>query len=116
MKRADTYEAGANLTYEVVRDFQIFGPGRPEFAFPPRDIALIASLKDVGDKLCRNDAARELLQLLLSACDHRKIGDYPTVMMLRAVLDLRGIPFTIVPFAELGLEGQMIPMGKGGVS
>jgi len=116
MKGDNDYNAGANLTYEVVRNFRVFGSGVPEFAFPPRHIALIASLKDIGDKLCRNDAAREMLQLLFAACDYRKLSDYPTAMMLRVALDAAGIPITFVPFEELGIKGKMVPMGQRGQS
>lgn len=114
MNRAESYETGARLTFELVGRFKIFGSGRPEFAMPPRELALIASLADVGKQLARNDAARELLSQILKECDRRKLDDYPTVMMLRTALEHYGIPITWVAFEELGLKGTFTPMGRGG--
>lgn len=94
--------------------FRIFGSARPEFWFPPREIALLASIADVGKNIARNDAARELIAQLMKECDRRKLNDYPTVMMLLTALDYHGIPFKHVPFEELGIRGKFVPMGKGG--
>jgi hypothetical protein len=80
----------------------------------PLEFALIASLADVGPKLARNDAARELVADIMAECDRRKLGDYPTVMMLRVALDLHNIPITFVPFAELGIKGDIVPLRGGG--
>lgn len=101
MTKADTYEAGGDLTFEMVGQHKAF---RPLFALPPKDTALIASLYDVGPQLCRNQAARELLRALLLECDRRELGDYPTVLMLQACLELHQIPIERVPFAELGIK------------
>lgn len=91
----------------------MFGPGRPEFVFPPPEVAIIGSIVDVGDKLARNDAARELIARLIKEFDRRKMKDYPTVMMLKICLEKHGIPIKTVPFEELGLKGKWQRMDGG---
>lgn len=107
-RRRRDYERGCTLTVEVVNRFK---PRGPAFAFPPRDIAFIASLADVGEKLARNDVARELVVALLAACV--RLDDAPTVMMLRVALEVAGIPISYVSFEELGITGQLVPLGRG---
>jgi hypothetical protein len=109
--KKSTYDAGANLTYELVGRFKIFGSGVPEFWFPPPEIALLASLFHVGKKLAHNDAARELLKQLFEQCDRRKLDDYPTAMMLLTCLEMHGIPVKHVPFEELGINAKLVTKG-----
>jgi len=105
-KRGDDYNAGANLTYEIVGAYKIRAP---RFRFPPRDIALIASIADVGDNLAVNTAARDLVAFLIAECDRRKLGDYPTVMMLRTCLEMHRVEIDFVPFEDLGIAGGASP-------
>jgi hypothetical protein len=100
------YVAAAEMTGELVRRARTTGP---RFRLPPRKIALAASLADVGERLALNAAARELLAELEAEAIRRKLEDGPTVMMLRAALELNGIPVRFVPLAELGLP---IPPGQ----
>jgi hypothetical protein len=104
-----SYDEGANLTYELVGRFKAFAP---LFAMPPKEIALLASLADVGKTLARNGAAHWLVDELLTECDRRRLSDYPTVMMLRITLEMHNIPIMVVPFAELGIKGKLMPMGR----
>lgn len=99
------YLAAAAMTDEMVRRARSTGP---RFRFPPRKLALSASLADVGHRLALNAAARELLAELEAETARRKLDDGPTAMMLRAALDLNGIPVKFVPLAELGFS---IPPG-----
>jgi hypothetical protein len=106
-----SYELGAQLTFRVLERFKMFGP---EFQFPPPDIALIASIADVGKYLARNETARVVIRELMSECDRLQLGDYPTAMMLRVCLEQLDIPIKWVPFAELGIPGKLQPMGPRG--
>lgn len=101
MSRSErNYEAGAELTYKLVRDWT---GEAPRFAFPPKEIALDADLRDIGDNLARNDGARELTALLVKRCVERT-GQSPTVMMLRVVLEELGIEVEYVALGELGIQ------------
>lgn len=100
------YVAAAKMTDELVRRARGTGP---RFRFPPRKMALGASLADVGERLAVNAAARELLAELDAEWRRRGLADGPTAMMLRAALELNGIPVRFVPLAELGLS---IPAGE----
>lgn len=104
------YEAGAQLTVDVVGRFAEHGP---EFAMPPREVALLASLTDVGKYLARNDVARSLLLALEAECLRRKLEDFPTAMMLRVALEHHGIEPQWMPFDQLGIPGELMPMGRG---
>ncbi|HET7485852.1 MAG TPA: hypothetical protein VFJ64_10830 [Solirubrobacterales bacterium] len=95
----DNYNAGAELTWRIVQAWQ---GERPRFAFPPRNIALIADLRDIGERLARNDAAKKLVALLIDHCV-KETGQAPTAMMLRVVLEQSGIPIEYVAPSELGL-------------
>lgn len=95
------YDATCAMTDELVRRFKATGP---KFVFPPRNIALIASVIDVGVKLAQNGAARDLVAELIAETRRRKICDYPTVMMLRTTLELNGIPIKFVPLDKLGFS------------
>ena len=101
------YREGCNLTAEIVRRFK---PEAPAFAFP--HAALIAPIDVVGPRLARNDAARWLVGALVSEAKRRKL-EPPTALMLRAVLELEGIPVELVPLEELGLsEFQPMQISK----
>lgn len=97
-----SYEVGANLTYHIVGLFKDRDPA-PEFAFPPPEVGLIASLDHVGARLIRNEAARDLLLRLLGTFVILRL-EPPTAMMLRVCLEKHGIPITYVSLSELGLE------------
>lgn len=101
--RAESYERGCQITFNIVRDWT---GERPLFAFPPKEIALLADLGDVGQRLCRNEGARQLLAHLLKRCRERT-GMAPTAMMLRVVLEELKIPVEHVSLSELGL-----PVGR----
>jgi hypothetical protein len=104
------YERGAQITYAIVSTWR---GAPPRFAFPPKDVALMADLRDVGDKLARNDAARELVALLIKRCVERT-GEAPTAMMLRIVLDMLKIPVEEVAPDELfrDVEFKVITRGN----
>lgn len=93
------YERGAQITYDVVASWR---GAPPLFAFPPKEYALLADLRDIGQRLARNDGARDLLQLLIKRCVERT-GQAPTAMMLQVVLETLGHPIERVSLSELGL-------------
>lgn len=107
------YELGCQLTYEVVGQFKIFGSGVPLFAMTSKEIAILASIKNVGHQLARNTAAHELINRLCEEADRREYGDYPTVMMLRLCLEKYEIPIQELPFQELGIKGTVMPFMRG---
>jgi hypothetical protein len=104
----DDYEVGADLTFQVVGAYKV---REPLFRFP-QDVALIASIADIGDKLCVNTAARDLVAFLLAECQRRGLSDFPTAMMLRASLELHQMEVQWVPFGELGIGGSPFPTGR----
>jgi len=111
LKPNDTYDRGAELTFQIVGAYKIRAP---RFRFPHPEIALIASIADVGDKLCVNPAARDLVAFLMAECDRQKLGDYPTVMMLRASLEMHRIDVDYVPIEDLNIvAGGMSPLPRG---
>jgi hypothetical protein len=87
--KRDTYNAGAELTYKLVCAWK---EEKPAFSFPPRDVALIADLRDCGELLARNDTARRLVALLIEHCV-KETGQAPTAMMLRVSLEMAGVSF-----------------------
>lgn len=97
----DIYNAGAELTWRIVQAWQ---GERPRFAFPPREVALVADLRDCGHILAKNEAATKLVALLI---DHgvKETGQAPTAMMLRVVLESVGIPIEYQSLSELGIKG-----------
>jgi hypothetical protein len=103
-RREESYQRGADLAWQCVRRFRLLHSTLPLFAFPPADVALIASMADVGEKLARNEAAKVLLVDMLHEFDRKKMGDYPTVMMLKIILQDQKVPILTVPFEELGLN------------
>lgn len=100
MKPDEDYERGAQLVYELVRDWD---GEPPRFAFPPKDIALLADLRSVGQRLARNEGARQLVRLLITSC-LVATGRAPTSMMLLVVLEELGQPIERVSLSELGLN------------
>jgi hypothetical protein len=100
--RTAEYIRVAEITARVVRDW--IGEV-PRFALPPREIALIADLRDIGARLVRNDGARQLLALLIRRCVERT-GDAPTVIMLDTALDYVGIAVERVSLSDLGLADR----------
>ena len=75
----------------------------PRFAFPPKEIVLLADLRDIGERLARNEGARRLLALVIKRCVERT-GQAPTAMMLRVVLEELGIEVDQVSLGELGIS------------
>lgn len=105
-----SYQMGAELTFRVLERFKMFGP---EFQFPPREIALLASVADVGKYLARNETARVVIRELMGECDRLKLGDYPTAMMLLVCLEEHDIPIKWVPFDSLGIPGKLVRIARG---
>jgi hypothetical protein len=101
MTARETYEKGTELTYQIVRAWT-HPEGPPLFAFPPKDFALLADLRDVGEKLTRNESARQLLNSLIVQVV-AATGEAPTAMMLRVCLEMAGCQIRWVPLAELHL-------------
>lgn len=101
-ERRDTYELGAQLTHAIVKAW-IEKADPVRFAFPPREIALVADLRQVGQKLARNESARQLVDQLN---EHvvSVTGHAPTAMMLRVILEDLGVEIEWVPPSELGLQ------------
>jgi len=104
LRRDESYERGARLTFVVVKMW-LEDPRLklPRFRFPPRDIALIGDLRDIGQRLAVNDGARELLAHLIKRSIERT-GNAPTAMMLRGVLEELGHPIEVVSLSELGID------------
>jgi len=99
--REETYELGARLTYALIRDW-CKHDARPTFRFPPREYALLADLRDIGDRLAVDDSARRLVKHLVETVV-AGTGQAPTAMMLRVILDDLGIPILWVSLEQLGL-------------
>jgi hypothetical protein len=116
MDVSESYKLGAELAADLMGQFIMFELADvPMFAMPPKEIALIASIDEIGEYLVRNDSARELVGMLVREFKGRKQVDCPTVMILRACLDMYGIPINYVSsFEELGIPGKFLPMGYGG--
>jgi hypothetical protein len=74
----------------------------PLFAFPPKGIAIAGDLGDNGRLFARNAAARAVLARAVSR--DTPAGERPTLIMLRAVLETRGIPIEEVSLSELGIH------------
>lgn len=72
----------------------------PLFALPPKAIALVGDLGDVGRRLARNAPALALVDFVATLSGK----DRPTVMMLQAVLEERGIAIERCTLTELGLQ------------
>lgn len=100
----DAYERGAGITFLFVKRW-LEDPAleQPRFAFPPKEYALLADLRDIGTRLARNDGARQLVALLIKRCVERT-GEAPTAMMLRVVLEQLGHPIEWVSLSALGLN------------
>jgi hypothetical protein len=88
------------LTEETVRDWK---DRAPKFQFPPKEFAFLASLRAAGRKVAVDGNARELVAELIKRVDDIKTAegrdaiDYPTVMMLQAILDTHEIPYAVMP-------------------
>lgn len=106
------YAAGAEMMLDIVGRFREL---EPLFALPPKNVALIASVLEVGRYIARNQAARTML-LAVASETHRRSLPEPTVMMLRVALEHHGIEPLYVPLASLGIPGELVPMGRGGSS
>lgn len=98
-----SYELGAQLTYQTVL-LWTHAEGPPVFRFPPKDIALVADLRDCGEKLAVNQSARDLVAKLVTDVV-ANTGQAPTAMMLRVILEEIGHPIEWVELSELGLGG-----------
>jgi hypothetical protein len=111
MSRRDNYERGAQRLYELVRDWD---GEPPRFAFPPKEFALIADLRQVGHQLALNDGARELVRLAITV-GLAEFDSVPTTIM-RVVLEMLGRPIEWRSLSELGFDmasfAPMPPRGK----
>lgn len=103
---------GAEATLALLRAWLEANPDRerPRFRFPPRDIAVLGSMKDIGYRLALNETARELVAGWLELKEALGLNDYATVMMVRTALDMTGIEWETCGLTDLGLS----PMGGGG--
>lgn len=99
----ESYDRGATLTFGLVKQWLTTEPEKPRFAFPPKEIALLADLRDIGKKLARNDSARRLVDHLI-VWVVGATGNAPTAMMLRMVLEVLKQPIERVSLSDLGLE------------
>ncbi len=100
MSHPEGYAKAAELTYRLLLAFRY---QEPRFAFPPKEIALIADLRDVAERLARNDSARAVLALVIHHCV-KETGQAPTAMMLRICLEEAEIPIETVSLSDLGLS------------
>lgn len=110
-QRDDTYERGARLTLRLIQDWlreDIDEP--PLFQFPPKEVALLADLRDIGQKLAVNDSAHRLVDHLIKRVVERT-GQAPTTMMLRIALEVAGLRWQDCTLDELGLSG-VLPAGR----
>lgn len=73
------------------------GEQKPLFAFAPREAFMIVALEDIKDHVARNEQARRVLALALE-CD--PVAS-PTMMMLRAVVEMLELPFETVTVEEI---------------
>lgn len=103
----DRYEDGAQMTYEIIGRWRVFGRGVPEFRFPPKDFALLADLGDVGMCLASNEPAKALVRQLLEEKKLRNLPENPTAMMLLVCLEKHGYKVKHVPLEELNLPGKL---------
>ena len=88
------------------------GDGEPRFVLPPRTIALVGDLGEMGGRIARNAAARKLV----AEC-HALTGDErPTIVMLAVVLERRGIDVERVTLDALGLGAAVPYFGRDGAS
>lgn len=109
--KPENYEATCQEMLERTKRWLREQPDRPpHFVGPPEGICIVGSLDQVGDRFCRNDAARELV------ADFIEIGirigggpTYsPTVLMMLVVLQVAGVAFERVSMTELGLSSAGI--------
>lgn len=99
---SDNYELGAQLTYQAIM-LWTHAEGPPVFRFPPKNVALLADLRDCGEKLAVNQSARDLVAKLVTEVV-AATGQAPTAMMLRVILEELAISIHWVEIAELGLN------------
>jgi hypothetical protein len=105
VKPENSYELGAQMTYALVKEWLEKVPERPRFLFPPKDVALIADLRDLPMKLAGNDSAQQLVDHLIETVV-AVTRNAPTAMMLRVVLEeLSPDSIEWVSLEELGLKG-----------
>ena len=103
MSTRDTYNQGAAAAFGFIKGWLEKTGEAPRFAFPPKDIALIADLRDIGQRLARNESARRLVDELNEAV-LQLTGQAPTAMMLRVILEELEQPIEWVAPSELGLK------------
>lgn len=103
MNKEDTYNLGANLTHALIKKWLRRDGESPRFAFPPKEVALIADLRDVGKNLARNDSARGLVDHLIDQVVFQT-GQAPTAMMLLIILEDLGQSVERLSFSELGIK------------
>lgn len=104
-----TYQQAAELTHILVGRFTAArGAGPlPQFAMTDPEVGIVAGIEHVGKYLARNEAAHDLLTFIMAEFDRADIR-YPTLMMLRASLEMHGIPITFAPLQKLGLPREFL--------
>lgn len=73
----------------------------PKFRFP--GVPMIADLRDIGKQLALNDSARELVAHLNKRLIERT-GHAPTLMQLKATLEVFGVATETCSMGALGLN------------
>jgi hypothetical protein len=107
------YIAAAEQLLEAARMWIASHPGAPlpRFRMPPRDVFVAAPLVAIGDRLCLNGSARDLVEYVL---EHEPLEGF-SVAMFSAVLDMLGYEPERCTIADLGLQIAGMP-SRGGRS
>lgn len=72
----------------------------PHFRMPPKGIALVAGLDQIGHRLAVNDDAHAIIALALEGVPIQKVA---TVTMLAVVLEKNEVEVEYVGLSELGI-------------
>lgn len=104
------YERSALMTRLVVlRYMSDFPDDPPKFAMGPDRIAIMASISQVSDVICRDSGAAAIVTVLVGLSHQFNDCPEPTYLMLLGVLTAEGIPFERVSLGELGIPGHERP-------
>ena len=84
----------------------------PSFAFPPKEYFLAAGIDQVPN-IARDPTAEAFVRFAIEI-GRKHGGSPPSVLMLRAALDLAGIPYETLPIETFGSIVSMSsgPIGK----
>lgn len=83
----------------------------PLFWVPPKDVMVIVDLPSVVDRIARNDAARQIADLLIESAPPSKV---PTLLMLRVALEHAKCPGLVVPLEVFTAGFVPLPTQPGG--